>query len=297
MTSSQLSLSLARVKTKINNNTVWHHRKIFFLISFIILQKNQVLGNRRKIYGEKKNDMQLDEEEEILPAGDDINISPDDVDALLQQQQQQQQDTSPTMTATGETQASFAEEESLLDLFGESAKDFLTHRLIPSTDASCRWDWKNLRCESHCDCTFQPTWGDYHLGRSCRARPTPLPEDKRDLCHLPPDNDNPLHHVRNVIQSTRDRVEPLLRKVDLDFSGRMALVKGEVCESWLSSAVEDGSSGAGEEGEGLGLPPFDEDGDGTAYANPTGAGVSSDGGVLSKPIRKLRKLFNCEAGV
>jgi len=75
----------------------------------------------------------------------------------------------------------------------------------------------------------------------------------------------------------------------------MALVKGEVCESWLSSAVEEMRSGVAEENEGPGLPLYDEAVHGTAYATPTGATGSSDGRVLSKPIRKLRKLFHCEA--
>jgi len=197
----------------------------------------------------------------------------------------------------GEFEEEEDDEATLLDLFGESAKDFLTHRLIPDTDASCRWNWKNLRCESHCDCTLQPTWGDYHLGRSCRLRPTPLPDDELDVCHLPPDNDNPLQYVRITIQSMQDRVEPMVQKMNLDWSGRMALVKGEVCESWLSSAVEEGSrNGDGEEeNDGQELPRYSANG--RLYTAPTGSGLGSDGGVLSKPIRKLRKLFKCEVGV
>jgi len=182
------------------------------------------------------------------------------------------------------------DESSLLDLFGESAKDFLTHRLIPTTDAFCRWHWKNLRCESHCSCTFIPKWGDYHLGRSCRKRPAPLPTDELDICHLPPE-DNPLYHVRMA-----------MKKVNIDLRGTVTLVKGEVCESWLSSAGEEESSegnngtenGDNLNGNGEGLPPYDGE---TVYGNPTtgsSGSMNSDGGVLSKPIRKLRKIFKCD---
>jgi len=82
-----------------------------------------------------------------------------------------------------------------------------------------------------------------------------------------------------------------VRKINLDWTGRMAIVKGEVCESWLSSAG-DGGVGGGD------IPPLydEEDEDDTnPYATPIDGGVTNDGGVLSKPIRKLRKIFKCEA--
>lgn len=42
---------------------------------------------------------------------------------------------------------------------------------IPDTDAQCRWDWRSVRCEPACECGLEGQWGDYHLGRACRARP------------------------------------------------------------------------------------------------------------------------------
>lgn len=69
-------------------------------------------------------------------------------------------------------------EKTYLDLFGESAKEFLTQKapekiktIIPATDEECRWDWRYVRCEPYCECSFQPKLpGDFHLGRACRKR-------------------------------------------------------------------------------------------------------------------------------
>ena len=67
-----------------------------------------------------------------------------------------------------QTQAPQHDDRSLLEVFGETAKDFLTHHVIPPTDAECHFDWRSLRCEPHCQCRVQLQWGDYHLGRACR---------------------------------------------------------------------------------------------------------------------------------
>lgn len=80
-----------------------------------------------------------------------------------------------------------------------------------------------------------------------------------------------------------------MRKINLDWTGRMAIVKGEVCESWLSS----GSANIDDD-----IPPLyddEEEDDANPFATPIDGGVTNDGGVLSKPIRKLRKIFKCEA--
>ncbi len=69
-------------------------------------------------------------------------------------------------------------EKTYLDLFGESAKEFLTQKvpailksIFPATDDDCRWDWRYVRCEPYCECSFQPKLpGDFHLGRACRKR-------------------------------------------------------------------------------------------------------------------------------
>jgi hypothetical protein len=62
------------------------------------------------------------------------------------------------------------DDRTLLDTFGEVAKQFLTRKVIPETDAACKWDWRYVRCEPICECEFQPRRGDYHLGRACRAK-------------------------------------------------------------------------------------------------------------------------------
>ena len=96
------------------------------------------------------------------------------------------------------------DERTLLDVFGEAAKEFLTQRVvstqysplhvalsvhclwnviltnfgkqspipkqIPETDAHCKWDWRSVRCEPACECNLEGKWGDYHLGRACRLR-------------------------------------------------------------------------------------------------------------------------------
>lgn len=62
------------------------------------------------------------------------------------------------------------DDRTLLDTFGEVAKEYLTQKVIPETDVACRWDWRFVRCEPFCKCEFQPKRGDYHLGRSCRIK-------------------------------------------------------------------------------------------------------------------------------
>ena len=69
-------------------------------------------------------------------------------------------------------------EKTYLDLFGESAKEFLTKKApeklkttFPATDKDCRWDWRYIRCEPYCGCSLQPKIPfDFHFGRACRKR-------------------------------------------------------------------------------------------------------------------------------
>jgi len=72
------------------------------------------------------------------------------------------------------------DDRSLLDVFGEQCKEFLTQKMIPETDEECHWDWRSLRCENACECEFQGRWGDYHLGRSCRR--SRFDGHERELC-------------------------------------------------------------------------------------------------------------------
>lgn len=71
------------------------------------------------------------------------------------------------------------DDRTLLDIFGESAKQYLTQKVIPPTDVECRWDWRSVRCEPYCHCDFLPQWGDYHLGRSCRLVSSRLNQEQQ----------------------------------------------------------------------------------------------------------------------
>mmetsp|Transcript_8532 Transcript_8532/g.10952 ORF Transcript_8532/g.10952 Transcript_8532/m.10952 type:complete len:158 (+) Transcript_8532:42-515(+) len=66
--------------------------------------------------------------------------------------------------------AMIIDEDTLLDVFASSTKDFLTRQVIPLTDADCDWSWKYARCQPRCLCEFRFKLGDYHMGRSCRRK-------------------------------------------------------------------------------------------------------------------------------
>jgi hypothetical protein len=101
------------------------------------------------------------------------------------------------------------DDRTLLDMFGEAAKEFLTKRVvsiicffekstirhiiphfltswtkrtqIPDTDEECRWDWRHARCEPYCDCGLELRWGDFHIGRSCRKRVDAVASESCDV--------------------------------------------------------------------------------------------------------------------
>ena len=74
----------------------------------------------------------------------------------------------PTDTMVVDGPSDEYDDRTLLDVFGEAAKEYLTQKVIPDTDVECKWDWRFVRCEPFCECDFLPKRGDYHLGRSCR---------------------------------------------------------------------------------------------------------------------------------
>jgi hypothetical protein len=43
------------------------------------------------------------------------------------------------------------DDRTLLDTFGQAAKEFLTKKVIPDTDAECKWDWRYVRCGKSID--------------------------------------------------------------------------------------------------------------------------------------------------
>mmetsp|Transcript_16484 Transcript_16484/g.33598 ORF Transcript_16484/g.33598 Transcript_16484/m.33598 type:complete len:291 (-) Transcript_16484:37-909(-) len=62
------------------------------------------------------------------------------------------------------------DDRSLLDMFGEASKEYLTNNFFPPTSEGCDWNWRHGRCEPACECRLRYEFGDFHLGRSCRRR-------------------------------------------------------------------------------------------------------------------------------
>lgn len=136
------------------------------------------------------------------------------------------------------------DDRTLLDVFGEAAKEYLTQQVIPDTDVSCRWDWRSVRCEPACECGLDFLWGDYHLGRSCRLR-----EDVDSECQvIAPElylREQPV--TRRVVSLVTQTVDILkgkwrsLRASLIDRSGRrISRMQHNVCmELWtLYSQVD-----------------------------------------------------------
>jgi len=47
----------------------------------------------------------------------------------------------------------------------------------PDTSPDCDWSWSSKKCEPVERCHLRYRFGDFHLGRSCRLRPPPVPID------------------------------------------------------------------------------------------------------------------------
>ena len=47
----------------------------------------------------------------------------------------------------------------------------------PDTSVECDWSWSTKKCEPVDKCHLRYRFGDFHLGRSCRTRPPPVPLD------------------------------------------------------------------------------------------------------------------------
>jgi hypothetical protein len=114
------------------------------------------------------------------------------------------------------------DDRTLLDTFGEAAKQYITQKLIPKTDAECKWDWRTVRCEPFCECDFVLKRGDYHLGRACRTT-------KKDECD--PASSVP---AANSVQLVIQRVVQGSQKV-VNTAGNRARtgyqkVQGTVCD-------------------------------------------------------------------
>jgi len=68
---------------------------------------------------------------------------------------------------------------------------------IPDTDVECDWNWKHARCEPFCKCSFQGSWGDYHLGRACRLQKHYKEEAVSDLDQIETDESRQLDSNNN----------------------------------------------------------------------------------------------------
>ena len=136
------------------------------------------------------------------------------------------------------------DEATLLDLFGEAAKEILTKHVIPPTDGQCRWDWRHLRCEPYCDCTFAPLYGDYSLGRACRMRYEYF--EGRDTCHLPPNTPyvkafaSVAHGLQVATAKTARLVQNVAKRADV--KRRLINVRRRACTSWEDRASQNNDS-------------------------------------------------------
>ena len=63
------------------------------------------------------------------------------------------------------------DERSLLEQFTDAAGDFIVNRLLPRSDAQCRWNYAKSVCVPRCECSFQHRAGDLTPSRACRLRP------------------------------------------------------------------------------------------------------------------------------
>lgn len=155
---------------------------------------------------------------------------------------------------TDRSQEIVDDEQTLLDMFGDVAKEFLTQRVIPPTDADCIWDWRHARCELFCDCSFQPKWGDFHLGRSCRRRKQfhTTAEGKtkeiwwngQDTCMKPPQTPytKMSYQLIKGIKSTGKRLKLGTAHVAKKFTikSRFGRARGDACTAWSERAETEG---------------------------------------------------------
>mmetsp|Transcript_47147 Transcript_47147/g.142752 ORF Transcript_47147/g.142752 Transcript_47147/m.142752 type:complete len:254 (-) Transcript_47147:172-933(-) len=124
---------------------------------------------------------------------------------------------------------------------------------IPPTEAGCRWDWRHARCEPFCDCSFQPRWGDFHLGRSCRQRKQFHTVDGKSkeiwwngigTCHIEPDTPytKMSYSLIKGIRSTGKKLKLGTIRVGEKFTlkSRFGRARGDACTSWKDRAEEEG---------------------------------------------------------
>jgi len=207
------------------------------------------------------------------------------------------------------------EEATILDVFGQVAKDVLTNRLIPETDSICDWKWKHFRCEPHCLCSLQFQWGDYHLGRSCRQRDeyshdnniesdhtftTTYNNDHNndhnnfmidESCNIPPDTTfvKTIDTSGRIIKMIGFETRAKLAGFKFIMKNRVDHMREDICTSLLSRSDDDD-----DEEEMV----IDIDGnyvDQIINNNHHDDSDISGSELLEKPVRALRKVLNCNS--
>ncbi|GKY99312.1 hypothetical protein MPSEU_000886300 [Mayamaea pseudoterrestris] len=141
-----------------------------------------------------------------------VGLGVDQLKQILLELQEEEDEVKRTVNGfTGFEAADADDDRTLLDVFGEVAKEYLTKKVIPDTDPECRWDWHSLRCESACDCEFRFKPGDYHLGRACRQRRIPIRHcDESNL--EPVVNKRLVSLIHQTAQLIGDNVKNVLKK-------------------------------------------------------------------------------------
>jgi hypothetical protein len=177
------------------------------------------------------------------------NFLPITVEQKLDLQRQQQQQTFPLQEdkkLDEESPAGAMEEveddRTYLDIFGETAKEFLTQRLIPTSDPECRWSWRHGRCEPVCLCHFQPKLGDLHLGRACRRwaydvdEPCPSVDDDISLLRFIP---TPV--IDGMIQRIKQRSKSIQKQLSTNLVKAYGAIQVQVCEDLNRECLVDDS--------------------------------------------------------
>lgn len=166
-----------------------------------------------------------------LDAGDDFPTSQEEEEEPQQQPLKKQDDKQLEEGLVG-TIEEVEDDRTYLDLFGEVAKEFLTQKLIPTSDPECQWNWQHGRCEPFCICDFQPKRGDFHLGRACRRRIA----DMDDHCTPWEENDIsllrfiPTPMIQRMIQGIEKRSKSFQSKVSTRLDKAYGAIQVQVCE-------------------------------------------------------------------
>ena len=166
------------------------------------------------------------------------------------------------------------ENATYLDIFGEISKDILTNQIIPKTSKECDWNWMHLRCEPFCICSYQPIFGDYHLGRSCRLRSL----DKKDAS-TGQQEDEEDHLSVDFFNSCSEPPSTLTYKI-------MDNVRRGLIFSWKKMALSDRVMNAKSQMCDSLVKDENQVNDGDEPMNP----------IFEKPVRALRRSLHCKEG-